>query len=105
MKLRVWHIPQVGMSDTIYIPVSTAKEGKKIMDLLGAYDCFLENNHIREDYCNANGLEMYDEEAGEWVDWFLETEDNFYEDVDVFLENDEESQEFAKEVLSQVHFY
>ena len=103
MKLRVWHMPQIG-EESFYIPVASPKEGKKIMDLLGAYDCFLENNGIREDYCNVNGLQMYNEESGEWDDWNLETEDDCFYDVDVYLEHDKECKEFAKEVFSQVHF-
>ena len=46
-KLRVWWIPQVGLSDAFYIPVKSVEEGKKVMDILAAYDAFqLQNNII-----------------------------------------------------------
>ena len=35
-KLRVWWIPQVGLSDAFYIPVKSVEEGKKVMDILAA---------------------------------------------------------------------
>ena len=33
-NLRVWQIPQVGIKETFYVPVSTVEERKKILDLL-----------------------------------------------------------------------
>ncbi|ECY6377225.1 superinfection exclusion protein [Salmonella enterica subsp. houtenae] len=79
MKLRVWHIPQVPM-EPFYIEVSNVEEGVKFMDALAAYDCFQFENKIKPDYCNANGLQMWDEGLTEdelvemeledrWVDW------------------------------------
>ncbi|EAV9187409.1 superinfection exclusion protein [Salmonella enterica] len=79
MKLRVWHIPQVPMKP-FYIEVSNVEEGVKIMDVLASYDRFQFESKIKPDYCNANGLEMWDESLTEddliemgledkWVDW------------------------------------
>ena len=39
-ELRVWWVPQVGIRQTFYIPVKTVEGGKKIMDILAAYDLF-----------------------------------------------------------------
>lgn len=43
-KLRVWWIPQVGMEQTFYIPVNSVEEGKKMIDVLAAYDAFQYQN-------------------------------------------------------------
>ena len=80
-KLRVWWIPQVGIEETFYVPVSTAEEGKKTLDLLAAYDAFQLQNNVKSDYTNVGGLQMFDEEEGEWNDWYLETEDDYFDDV------------------------
>lgn len=49
-KLRVWWIPQVGSSNRFYIPVKSVEEGKKVMDLLAAYDMFQLQNNIKPDF-------------------------------------------------------
>lgn len=72
MKLRVWHNPQIGTGANFYVPVASPEEGYKVMKLLGCYDMFQLNNNIKPNYCNASGLEYYDEEEGEWLDWYNE---------------------------------
>ena len=104
-KLRVWWIPQVGLSDTFYIPVETVEEGKKIMDLLAAYDAFQLQNHVKPDYCNEGGLERFNKEENEWEDWYLETEDNYFEEVDDYCaqcERSAELEEFSEELFKQI---
>lgn len=109
-KLRVWWIPQVGMrEEAFYIPVNTVEEGKKFLDVLGAYDAFQFQNNIKPDYCNIGGLQIFDESEGEWNDWYLETEDEYFDDVDEYCESDncahkEELEEFNKSVMSQVNW-
>lgn len=98
-KLRVWHIPQVGsVSATMYIPVETPEEGKKVMDILACYDLFQLENNIKPDYCNMSGLQAYDEEDGEWYDWY--SEDG--EELETHLETNEELQAFSKELFGQL---
>lgn len=98
-KLRVWHIPQVGSSSaTMYIPVETPEEGKKVMDILACYDLFQLENNIKPDYCNMNGLQVYDEEAKEWYDWY--SEDG--EELETHLETNEKLQAFSKELFGQL---
>lgn len=86
MKLRVWHIPQVPMK-AFYVDVSSVEEGVKIMDVLANYDLFQYDNNIKPDYCNANGLQMYDESltdedltdmelSDRWVYWAGEYHDD-----------------------------
>lgn len=65
-KLRVWHIPQVPM-EAFRVEVSNPSEGKKILDILAAYDIFQFEHNVKPDYCNVGGLEVF--EDGEWVDW------------------------------------
>lgn len=108
MKMRVWWIPQIGIDKAFYIPVKTVEEAKKFMDLLAAYDCFQYNQGIKSDYCNTGGLEIWDEEAQEWNDWYYEDENSYFDDVDEYCSEKSkravELEEFAKAVLGQVTF-
>jgi hypothetical protein len=101
-KLRVWHIPQVGCNASLYIPVETVEEGKKVMDILACYDLFQLENRIKPDYCNVSGLQIFNEDDQEWEDWFIETKDDYFDDVDEYLENDEKIQAFTKELFGQL---
>lgn len=104
-KLRVYWNPQVGSCDTFYIPVESVEEGKKIMDLLAAYDAFQLQNRIKGDYCNSGGLEIYDEDEQEWCDWYLETDDDYFDDVDYYCEQcerEEELKEFNQALMEQI---
>ena len=57
-KLRVWWIPQAGATeDSFYVPVETVEEGKKVMDMLAAYDAYQRQNRIKPDYCNCGGVQ------------------------------------------------
>lgn len=76
-KLRVWWIPQVPMK-AFHVKVGSAEEGVKIMGVLAEYDKFQFENNVKPDYCNAGGLQMFDEsdttdgDSGSWVDWYDE---------------------------------
>lgn len=72
------------------------------MDILAAYDLFQLENNIKPDFCNTNGVQQFDEQENEWYDWDLETEDNYFDNVDEYLENDEEIQKFSEELFSQL---
>lgn len=52
----------------------TVEEGKKVMDILAAYEAFQLQNIVKPDYVNAGGIEMWNEEDKEWNDWYMETE-------------------------------
>lgn len=64
--LRVWWIPQVPMKP-FYVPVETIREAKLVLDALAKYDQFQFENNVKPDYCNAGGLEIF--EDGDWEDW------------------------------------
>ena len=105
-KLRVWWIPQVGAnSEAFYVPVNTPEEGKKVMDMLAAYDAFQSQNRIKPDYCNIGGLDMYDPEVADWVDWYMETDDDYFEDVDEYISSTDKADEidaFTHELFKQI---
>lgn len=65
--LQIWWVPQVPMQ-YFTVPVSTPAEAKKLLGVLAAYDQFQFENNVKPDYCNAGGLNVF--EDGEWVDWF-----------------------------------
>lgn len=103
-KLRVWWIPQVPMK-SFYVSVDTPEEGKKVMDILAAYDAFQLQNRVKPDYCNAGGLQMYNPETAAWEDWYLETEDHYFDNVDEYIaqsENAEKIEEFFDELFKQI---
>ena len=95
-------MPQLGCNATIYIPIETAEEGKKVMDILACYDLFQLENNIKPDFSNTSGLQMYNEEDQEWEDWYLETKEDYFDDVDYYFEEDEKMQQFDKELFGQL---
>lgn len=104
-KLRVWWIPQIGIEETFYIPVESAEEGKKVMDLLAAYDAFQLQNKVKPDYSNVGGVQRWDEDSHEWEDWYMETEDDYFDDVDDYCEQCERAGElttFNQELFKQI---
>lgn len=101
MKLRVWHIPQVPGSP-FYIPVNDIGEAKKVMDILAAYDLFQLENNIKPDFCNMSGVQQWDEQENEWYDWDIGTEDDYFDSVDEYFENDEEMRRFSEKLFSQL---
>ena len=93
-KLRVWWIPQVPMT-TFYVEVDSVSEGVKIMDVLADYDRFQFENKVKPDYCNAGGLQQWNEEEQEYEDWYIdfdieirpgETYEAYFESPEEFLE-------------------
>lgn len=78
--LRVWHIPQVPMR-AFYVYVKSPTEAKKIIETLGKYDLFQFWNHIKPDFANASGLEVYQD--GLWEEWHDEEDGHNIEDYDL----------------------
>lgn len=70
-KLQVWHIPQVPMK-AFRVDVETPEEAIKILDILAEYDLFRFENRVNLDYCNAQGLEEWDDQEGGWCEWYSE---------------------------------
>lgn len=79
--LRVWWIPQIPMS-AFRVPVKDIEQAKFTLVLLANYDIFQFENHVKPDYSNVGGLEVYVEDAGDgkpdWEEW----EDEEGNDID-----------------------
>ena len=103
-KMRVWWCPQIGHGLSFYVPVKTVEEAKRLMDTLVAYDQFQFENNIKPDFCNAGGLQVWDEENQEWIDWEYEDDGDYYDDVDEYFDGNEEMEKFTREVFGQVNF-
>lgn len=106
-KLRVWWIAQLGIDKSFYVPVENETEGKKILDILAAYDGYQLEQKVKGDYCNTGGLQYFNEESQEWCEWFLETENDYFDDLDDYCESElcedkDKLENFTKEVLGQV---
>lgn len=95
-KLRVYHIPQVPMKPFL-VEVTSVQEAVRMMKALLDYDEFQLDNNIKPDYFNVCGLQMWDETLTDqdlidmgledrWVEWFIETEDDYYDDPVVYIE-------------------
>jgi hypothetical protein len=82
-KLRVWWIPQIP-GKPFYVPVNSLEEAKLVLDTLAAYDLFQLKNNIKPDYANAGGLQEWEEEGKEWVDWY---DEEASDDFDEYCEN------------------
>jgi len=70
-KLRIWWIPQVP-GKQFNVKVENLKEASSLLDTLANYDRFQYDNNIKSDYCNAGGLQEFDEELNDWTDWYDE---------------------------------
>ena len=69
MKFRIWWLPQVGVGiKSFYKEVSSFDEGQLICDILADYDLYQLNNSIKPDYCNAGGIQYFDENDQDWYD-------------------------------------
>ena len=67
--LRVWWVPQVPMP-AFRQEVETVLEAKLLLHTLALYDRFQYENNVKPDYCSAGGLEEFDPEDEEWIEWF-----------------------------------
>jgi hypothetical protein len=96
MKLRMWWIPQVP-GKAFHFPVSSIEEAVAVNNALAEYDLFLLENKNRVDYCNAGGLQVWNEEDQEWIDWWDEkngeTFDEYVRNLETAAVDDEETNE------------
>lgn len=70
--------------ESFNVEVKSIEEAKKVMDILGDYDLFLEEQRIRGDYSNVSFLEEYSEEEQDWIAWM--DDDTGIDDVEEYLE-------------------
>jgi len=76
--LRVWWIPQVP-GKAFRVPVASAAEAQALLNTLARYDQFQLENRIKPEFCNAGGLECF--EDGEWCEWY---DEETGEDIDSY---------------------
>ncbi len=65
--LEVWWIAQVPM-EAFTVDVNGIYEAMKVLTILAEYDKFQFENNVKPDYCNAGGLNVW--EDGEWSTWY-----------------------------------
>ena len=80
--LRVWHVPQLP-GKGFHVLVDTPKEAQRVIQLLAEYDLFQYENKIKPDYCNASGLEVFDD--GEWYEWY---DEDTFDDINWWVDTD-----------------
>jgi chitinase len=64
--LRVWWIPQIP-GDMFIVDVPDSATATLLLDVLGRYDQFQFDQRIKPDYCNAGGIEEWDEDGNDWL--------------------------------------
>lgn len=74
--LQVWWMPQVPMK-AFKVPVANTEQAILILETLADYDIFQFENRVKGDYCNAGGLEVF--EDGQWCEWADEDGDGIDE--------------------------
>lgn len=83
-QYKVWHIPQVP-EKPFELFCDTLDEAIGAIRMLARYDEFQYKNKIKPDYANMSGVQIWSEAEGEWVDWYLETDEDFYDDIWVYI--------------------
>lgn len=80
--LRVWWVPQIGMTYEPYeVVVQNTEQAAFLLAALAEYDLYQLANHIKPDYANMGGLEVYHD--GEWAEW----EDENGEGIENVMDN------------------
>ena len=108
MKLRVWHNCQVGAVGNFYfyIEVESIEQAWKILNTLWDYDLFQYENNIKPDYCNASGLEYFDDEEQEWCEWYDDDGNDIMEHFEELEESEEQKMskalDMARELVKQL---
>lgn len=81
-RFRVYWIPQVPMKP-YYVEVDSPEEAALLLITLADYDKFQYENKIKPDYCNTGGLQIWDADEKEWLDW---TDDDTGDDIRTYME-------------------
>lgn len=87
-KLRVIHIPQVGVALSFKVNVEDEKMAAKIIKTLALQHIWLYDNRFIPDYSNIITVEMLSEESGEWEDYWNDELSMEWEEVETtFFQN------------------
>lgn len=69
-KLRVWY--GILGTETYYQEVKTPEEAKLVIDSIARFLNAKVEEGVFEDHCSAAGLEVYDNDEQDWVEWYDE---------------------------------
>lgn len=78
-RYRVWWIPQVPMS-AFYYGVPSLEIARVLVDTLMKYDLFQLQHNVKPDYVNVGGIEVWDNELGDWTSYDDDDDDETSED-------------------------
>ena len=71
--LRLWYAHNISSSNLLYSEISSPEKALSILPFIYELMLFLYDNNQILDYCNAGGLEVYEDdgEGGlEWCEWY-----------------------------------
>lgn len=66
--LRVWHVPQE-CKHVFYVDVDSVQEALKVLHILARYETFQYDNWQKDDFSCKQGLQIWDNNLEEWVEW------------------------------------
>ena len=92
-QLHIYYFPQVPCKPFVF-PVESPEQAYALLNMLYAYDDYLltKCDSMRVDYCNIAGLNMRDpEDSSEWISWDIETDDDYFDNLDDYMESKKES--------------
>ena len=84
-KMRVWWMPQVPMK-SFTVDIDTLEEGVLLLNTLANYDIFQLENNIKPDFSNMGGIELLDNESGEWEEWEIDSDFGYFGDPKEYIE-------------------
>ena len=85
-KLRVWY--KILGTETYYQEVKTPEEAKVVIDSIARFLNTKVEEGVFEDHCSAAGLQYYDTEEGDWLDWHDEEGLDFDEHFEALEEGE-----------------
>ena len=86
-KLRVWYI--IIGTETYYQEVNTPEEARLVIDSIARFLNTKMKEGVFPDHCSAAGLEVFDTDEKDWVEWY----DEEGRDLDEHFEELEEGEE------------
>ncbi len=91
--LRLTYYPQIPCKP-FYFPVRDLNEAIEFFKLIIRYDEYLltECDSMRVEYCNTFDLEMFDKEDNDWCSWYLETDEEYFDDFQEYYHHVSDSQ-------------
>lgn len=87
-KMRLLWLPQVPCAPFGY-PLESEIQAVKYIDILANYDLYLYEkcDGMRTDYANTGFVQILEGNGDnfEWCDWYKETEDDYFDDIEDYI--------------------